>query len=71
MSWQLVLSGFLVGALVGLTGMGGGSLMTPLLVIVFGFNPTHRDRDGHPARRDLQELRRGLGTGGWALCTRG
>ena len=40
MSWQLVLSGFLVGALVGLTGMGGGSLMTPLLVIVFGFNPT-------------------------------
>ena len=40
MSWQFVLSGFLVGALVGLTGMGGGSLMTPLLVIVFGFNPT-------------------------------
>jgi uncharacterized membrane protein YfcA len=29
-----------VGALVGLTGMGGGSLMTPLLVIVFGFDPT-------------------------------
>jgi hypothetical protein len=40
MSWQFVLSGFLVGALVGLTGMGGGSLMTPLLVIVFGFDPT-------------------------------
>ncbi len=40
MSWQLVLSGLLVGGLVGLTGMGGGSLMTPLLVIVFGFNPT-------------------------------
>ncbi|HSC49846.1 MAG TPA: sulfite exporter TauE/SafE family protein, partial [Gaiellaceae bacterium] len=40
MTWQLVLSGLLVGALVGLTGMGGGSLMTPLLVIVFGFNPT-------------------------------
>src|SRR6266511_6019151 len=40
MWWQLILSGLLVGVLVGLTGMGGGSLMTPLLVIVFGFNPT-------------------------------
>ncbi len=40
MWWELILSGALVGALVGLTGMGGGSLMTPLLVIVFGFNPT-------------------------------
>lgn len=40
MTWQLVLSGFLIGTLVGLTGMGGGSLMTPLLVLVFGFKPT-------------------------------
>src|SRR2546423_4583995 len=39
MTWQLVLSGLLIGALVGVTGMGGGSLMTPLLVLVFGFNP--------------------------------
>ena len=39
MSWQLILAGLLVGALVGLTGMGGGSLMTPLLVILFNFNP--------------------------------
>jgi uncharacterized protein len=39
-TWQLVVSGFLIGTLVGLTGMGGGSLMTPLLVIVFGFKPT-------------------------------
>jgi len=38
--WELILSGLLIGTLVGLTGMGGGSLMTPLLVIVFGFNPT-------------------------------
>jgi uncharacterized protein len=38
-TWQLVLSGFLIGTLVGLTGMGGGSLMTPLLVLVFGFKP--------------------------------
>ena len=33
------ISGFLVGALVGLTGVGGGSLMTPLLILVFGINP--------------------------------
>jgi uncharacterized membrane protein YfcA len=34
-----VLSGLLVGGLVGLTGVGGGSLMTPLLVLVFGVHP--------------------------------
>jgi uncharacterized membrane protein YfcA len=33
------LSGFAVGLLVGLTGVGGGSLMTPLLVFLFGFKP--------------------------------
>jgi uncharacterized protein len=32
-------SGFVVGALVGLTGVGGGSLMTPLLVLLFGVHP--------------------------------
>jgi uncharacterized membrane protein YfcA len=32
-------SGFAVGLLVGITGVGGGSLMTPLLVFVFGFKP--------------------------------
>src|SRR5947199_1700151 len=41
MTWQLTLTGFLIGGLVGLTGMGGGSLMTPILVIVFGFKPTY------------------------------
>jgi uncharacterized protein len=40
MDWKLSLAGLLIGGLVGLTGMGGGSLMTPLLVIAFGFNPT-------------------------------
>jgi uncharacterized membrane protein YfcA len=29
-------SGFVVGMLVGLTGVGGGSLMTPILVLLFG-----------------------------------
>ena len=33
------LSGFGVGFVVGLTGVGGGSLMTPLLVLLFGFEP--------------------------------
>jgi uncharacterized protein len=40
MTWQFTLSGFLIGALVGVTGMGGGSLLTPILVIFFGFKPT-------------------------------
>jgi uncharacterized membrane protein YfcA len=39
-TWQLSLSGLLIGALVGMTGMGGGSLLTPLLVLFFGFKPT-------------------------------
>ena len=34
------LSGLFVGALVGFTGVGGGSLMTPLLVLLFGIHPT-------------------------------
>ena len=38
MTWELTLTGFLIGLLVGVTGMGGGSLMTPILVLVFGFN---------------------------------
>jgi uncharacterized membrane protein YfcA len=35
----LILFGLLVGGLVGLTGIGGGSLMTPLLILVFGVKP--------------------------------
>lgn len=33
------LAGLAVGILVGMTGVGGGSLMTPLLVLLFGFHP--------------------------------
>src|SRR6476469_4929900 len=33
------LSGFCVGMLVGMTGVGGGSLMTPLLILLFGVHP--------------------------------
>jgi uncharacterized protein len=38
--WKLGLAGLLIGLLVGMTGMGGGSLMTPILVILFGFKPS-------------------------------
>src|SRR5207248_145712 len=33
------IAGLCIGTLVGMTGMGGGSLMTPMLIIVFGFQP--------------------------------
>ncbi len=35
----VLLAGLLVGAVVGLTGMGGGALMTPILVLLFRINP--------------------------------
>jgi len=39
MDLTIVLFGLGVGVLVGATGMGGGSLMTPLLILLFGINP--------------------------------
>lgn len=39
-SSHFIVSGALVGLLVGMTGVGGGSLMTPLLTIIFGVAPT-------------------------------
>jgi hypothetical protein len=39
-TWELSLTGLLIGLLVGATGMGGGALMTPLLIFLFGFKPT-------------------------------
>ncbi|MDX6504235.1 MAG: uncharacterized protein QOE29_1360 [Gaiellaceae bacterium] len=38
-TWQFTLVGLGVGLLVGMTGMGGGSLMTPILILLFGFDP--------------------------------
>jgi hypothetical protein len=38
-NWLYTLSGFVVGALVGVTGVGGGSLMTPILILLFGIHP--------------------------------
>jgi uncharacterized membrane protein YfcA len=40
MTWQFALTGLGLGLVVGLTGVGGGSLMTPILIILFGFKPT-------------------------------
>jgi uncharacterized protein len=39
-NWLIVLASILVGFTVGLTGMGGGALMTPILLIFFGISPT-------------------------------
>lgn len=39
MDLWLVVGAFVVGIVVGLTGMGGGALMTPMLVLFFGVNP--------------------------------
>ncbi len=40
MSVSYIVAGFGVGVLVGLTGVGGGSLMTPILTLMFGVSPT-------------------------------
>jgi uncharacterized protein len=39
-SWELSLTGLFIGLLVGVTGMGGGALLTPFLILFFGFKPT-------------------------------
>ena len=39
MDWTLIAAGAVTGLLVGLTGVGGGALMTPLLLLVFGVPP--------------------------------
>lgn len=39
MDWMHPLAGFLVGTMVGMTGVGGGALMTPILVLAFGVAP--------------------------------
>jgi len=39
LDWMLATAGGLTGMLVGLTGVGGGSVMTPLLLLVFGVAP--------------------------------
>src|SRR4029079_14905261 len=40
MHLDIALAGFVVGGVIGLTGMGGGALMTPVLVIFFHITPS-------------------------------
>jgi len=44
--WKLSIAGLFVGLLVGMTGMGGGSLMTPMLVFLFGLKPKRKTSMG-------------------------
>ena len=39
-TWTLAIAGLGVGFVVGLTGMGGGALMTPILILIFHIDPT-------------------------------
>ena len=52
-----IASGFGVGLLVGMTGVGGGSLMTPLLILLFGIHPGDRRRHRSAVRRRDQDRR--------------
>ena len=56
MHWLYTLSGFAVGGIVGLTGVGGGSLMTPLRV-QFRRSPNHGGRHQAALRRNHQGSR--------------
>jgi uncharacterized membrane protein YfcA len=40
LNWMNTIAGFGVGVLVGLTGVGGGSLMTPIMILLFGIAPS-------------------------------
>ena len=40
MSLDIVIAGLIVGLLVGMTGAGGGALMTPILILLFGVTPS-------------------------------
>ena len=51
MTWQFTLTGLLIGVLVGLTGMGGGALLTPILRHPVRFQADVRRRHGHDALR--------------------
>ena len=55
MDWLYPLSGFVVGAIVGLTGMGGGALMAPLLIYIAFRRPTAHGGGNRPALRRRDE----------------
>src|SRR6476659_1786855 len=40
MQWDIALAGLVIGCVIGLTGMGGGALMTPVLILFFHVTPS-------------------------------
>ena len=72
--FAFILAGFAVGLIVGLTGVGGGSVMAPVLIFFFGVKPHwHRlavccvhqaGRHGEPCA----PAHRALARGGFVVC---
>src|SRR2546423_2213810 len=65
MDLVLTLAGFGVGMVVGLTGMGGGALMTPILVLFFGVPPVAAVSSDLAASAVMKPF------GGWVHARRG
>src|SRR3954449_1651688 len=65
MDLTLALAGLGVGIIVGLTGMGGGALMTPILVLVFGVPPVAAVSSDLAASAVMKPF------GGWVHARRG
>ena len=65
MDLVLTLAGFGVGVVVGLTGMGGGALMTPILVLLFGIPPVAAVSSDLAASAVMKPF------GGWVHARRG
>src|SRR3954452_11028982 len=65
MNFTLALAGLGVGIVVGLTGMGGGALMTPILVLVFGVPPVAAVSSDLAASAVMKPF------GGWVHARRG
>src|SRR5947208_11823865 len=65
MNAVLTLAGFGVGIVVGLTGMGGGALMTPILVLLFGVPPVAAVSSDLAASAVMKPF------GGWVHLRRG
>src|SRR3954469_25528451 len=65
MDLTLALAGLGVGIIVGLTGMGGGALMTPILVLVFGVPPIAAVSSDLAASAVMKPF------GGWVHARRG
>src|SRR3954467_13012114 len=65
MNFTLALAGLGVGIVVGLTGMGGGALMTPILVLLFGIPPVAAVSSDLAASAVMKPF------GGWVHARRG